>query len=125
MQHDKLLTLPSSLWGLLGDFAGRAPVRVKHARERRERIRERMLAELLAVPAAGYGPLATSIRGAADIDALWYQRTSLMQALCREHGEAAAGEVMAEITDLFNGLLPRGMIASGRPGRLAGMAVAS
>jgi len=58
------------------------------------------------------------IRYADDIQALWYLRGDLMAALAALHGEAAARQRVASITDQFQGLLPRGQMS--RPSPLVG-----
>jgi hypothetical protein len=103
MRHDRA-TLRDSLFGWLAARPSRADVRRLEAC-----IRERMLEELLHETVAGCGWLATRIHGAADVEALWYQRTSLMQALSRTRGEAHATRVLGEITRMFEGALPRAM----------------
>jgi hypothetical protein len=104
MRHPRS-TLRDSLFGWL--TARPSPV---DARRQEARIRERMLEELLHETVAGCGWLATRIHEAADVEALWYQRTSLMQALSRTQGEAHAAHVLAEITQMFEGSLPRSMV---------------
>ena len=60
--------------------------------------------------------LTRRIRYANDIQALWYLRGDLMAALAAQQGEAYARETIQDISDQFQGLLPRGM--STRPSPL-------
>jgi hypothetical protein len=102
-------TLRDSFFGWLGVSQ---PTPALDVRERQQQIRQRMIEALLAEATAGSGQLATQINGALDVDALWYQRTNLMQALSRIRGEEYARSVLAEITELFEGLLPAGMLSA-------------
>jgi hypothetical protein len=58
------------------------------------------------------------IRYANDIQALWYLRGDLMAALAAMHGEMAAREKVASVTQMFQGLLPSGL--NSRPSPLVG-----
>lgn len=80
-----------------------------------EDVREMMLSHL------GPGRVMTAslcrrIRGANDIQVLWYLRSDLMMSLAAAHGETTARLEMADITSAFEGALPRAMRS--RPGPL-------
>lgn len=49
------------------------------------------------------------IRYADDVQSLWFIRGELMALLARRHGEAAALEQIEMVSDMFEGLLPRGL----------------
>ena len=53
-----------------------------------------------------------------DIQALWYLRGDLMAALAAMHGEVAARQKVAAVTQMFQGLLPNGL--NSRPSPLVG-----
>ena len=101
----------SSLYGLL---SGPSESRLDHAEDG---IRESMLSLLDAAGAKEFSHVVRRIRYADDLQALWYLRGDLMAALAASRGEAEARELLASITDQFQGLLPRGL--SSRPSPLA------
>ncbi len=73
-----------------------------------EDVRARMLGHL------SKGQILTTslyrrIQYADDIQALWYLRSDLMAALAFAHGETMAKREMAEITEAFQGALPKAM----------------
>jgi len=82
--------------------AGSAPVPT-HVREA---IREAML-DALGAPGAFKRPqLAARIRTCRELETLWVLRTELMMVLAQAEGESHAREVLAQVTELFAGLLP-------------------
>jgi hypothetical protein len=60
--------------------------------------------------------VARRVQFADDLQALWYLRGDLMAALADLHGEAHARETIRNISDQFQGLLPKGL--STRPSPL-------
>ncbi len=100
-------TLRDSFFGWLGVGAPKA---TPDARVRILNIRDHMLGELAQGPATTGAALARQIRYATDAQALWHCRGDLMQALSRWRGEAAATATLMELTRLFDGLVPPGMM---------------
>ncbi len=76
--------------------------------ERMEAIRETMLQQLLETE-RDYPQVTRRVRHATDTQALWYLRGEAMMALSALHGELEARHRMADITKLFQGLLPRSL----------------
>ena len=103
-------TLRDSFFGWLGVSA---PAPEPDPGEQLQCIRERMLDELCDCYPAGGVELSRRIRLTRDVAGLWYHRVSLMQVLSPIRGEAHSGAVLAEITQLFEGLLPAGMVCPG------------
>jgi hypothetical protein len=107
-------TLRDSFFGWLGVSM---PPAAADAQEGLKRIRERMMDELIVGPTVGAAGLIRRILRAEDALALWYCRGELMQALSQRQGETAARAVVADLTRLFDGLLPAGLIPSGQGSR--------
>jgi hypothetical protein len=85
--------------------------------ERFQHVRQRMLDELATPAQQNATRLACRITAARDALTLWHCRTDLMQALCPLRGESAARAVLADITRMFEGLLPVAMTAPSLAGR--------
>lgn len=102
--------LRSSLLSLLGpaDTPTAAPAQVDH-------VRQAMSEALGPDGQARFVVLATRIRCARDVMALWHLRADLMAALAALRGEAAARAQLAKVTAAFDGLLPPGLLPR-RPG---------
>jgi hypothetical protein len=96
--------LRNSIYGLLGNSATPSDSVLEAGTED---IREAML-ELLADSggAKAFASVTRRVRYANDIQALWYLRGDLLAALASVHGEMAAREKVAGITEMFRGLLP-------------------
>lgn len=60
--------------------------------------------------------VARRVRAAMDAEGLWNLRSTVMSALCDVHGESAARSQMAELSQLFDGILRGGL--SSRPSPL-------
>jgi hypothetical protein len=101
-----------SLFGLLGG-SSRATHELDDALGE---IQEAMLAALGETGARRFQLVARRIQYSPDLQALWYLRGDLMAALAALHGEARARETIQDISDQFQGLVPRGM--STRPSPL-------
>lgn len=107
------------LWQRLTGRTGARPADALSPRvqTRLEQIRLAMLAALGGAAAERTHPaLARRLRCAADVQGLWYARGELMAALAQRHGERAARAQLHRITAMFEGLLPRSLMA-GRPTR--------
>ena len=62
--------------------------------------------------------LRRRITYSADIQGLWFLRGELMAVLANQHGETIARELIAEVSQLFDGLVPEGLRS--RPSPLGG-----
>jgi hypothetical protein len=82
-----------------------------------EFIRAAMSEAMARAGETGFEHVARRVRNAVDIEALWYLRADVMQAVATTEGESAARRRMARITPLFAGLLPRGL--NSRPSPLS------
>ena len=101
-----------SLYGLLGGAQ-------RSTQELDDAIGEIQQAMLMALSQAGanrFPAVARRIRYAQDLQALWYLRGDLMAALAALHGEAQARESIQDLSEQFQGLLPKGL--STRPSPL-------
>jgi hypothetical protein len=101
-----------SLYGLLGS----AQRPMHELDDAIGEIQDAMLAALGRTGAKSFPAVSRRIQYAPDLQALWYLRGDLMAALAALHGEAHARETIRDISDRFQGLLPRGM--STRPSPL-------
>lgn len=101
-----------SLYGLLG-VAQRSTQELDDAIGD---IQEAMLAALGEGGSKSFSAVSRRIQYAPDLQALWYLRGDLMAALAAQHGEAHAREIIRDISDQFQGLLPKGL--STRPSPL-------
>lgn len=101
-----------SIYGLLG-----GPQRsTKDLDDAIADIQTAMLGALSESGTKKFPAVSRRIQYAADLQALWYLRGDLMGALAALHGECQAREVILDISDQFQGLLPSGM--STRPSPL-------
>lgn len=107
--------LRSSIYGLLG---ASVPPTDSALENGVEDVRDTMLALLGEAGLKKFPALTRRLRYAADIQALWYLRGDLMGALAAMHGERAAREQLASVTEMFKGLVP-GSLHS-RPSPLVG-----
>lgn len=107
--------LRSSIYSLLGNPL---PPTESTLENGTEDIRESMLALLGDAGPKHFPQITRRIRYANDIQALWYLRGDLMAALAAMHGEVAAREKVAAVTQMFQGLLPNGL--NSRPSPLVG-----
>lgn len=74
-----------------------------------EEIREAMLECLRDTPPSDELAMAVGrLRCAPHVRALWYMRSDIMSLLAAQHGEARARKQVAQITEMFHGLLPPG-----------------
>ena len=80
-----------------------------------EDIRQAMLDELAIRAYQTYPAVQMRVSGASDIQDLWYLRGDLMAAIAAREGEAAAKLKMAHISNMFKGLLPRGLSSRHSP----------
>jgi hypothetical protein len=104
--------LRNSVYGLLGHAARPSESSLDVALED---IRESMLELLGEFGSRQFPHVTRRIRYAGDVQGLWYLRGDLMAALAGMHGEAVAREHVRAITDMFRGLLPRGLTSRPSP----------
>ena len=104
--------LRSSIYGLLGNPVAPSESMLETGTED---IRESMLAVLGEAGPKHFPQITRRIRYANDIQALWYLRGDLMAALAAMHGEMAARERVASVTQMFQGLLPNGLNSRSSP----------
>lgn len=103
----------SSMQGLLG----RPPVDESQTTSFRiEDIRQAMLDSLGEEGCSSYPHIERRVLFAPDLQGLWYLRADIMVALSSLQGERAASLQIRQITGMFEGLLPKGMVS--RPGAL-------
>ncbi len=107
------VTFISSMQSLLGASVA-AP---RHCLIQLETIRQAML-DLLQDDGCRTFPLVERrILFATDMQALWYLRSDLMAALSYLQGERIARQSLQDITELFEGALPKGMFSRPVPHR--------
>lgn len=102
----------SSMQGLLG----RSPIDENPSCFRIEDIRQAMLDSLGDEGCASYPHIERRVLFAPDLQGLWYLRADIMVALSSLQGERAASQQIRQITAMFEGLLPKGMVS--RPANL-------
>ena len=107
--------LRSSIYGLLGNPLAPSESVLENGTED---IRESMLTILGEAGSKDFPQITRRIRYANDIQALWYLRGDLMAALASMHGELAARQKIASVTQMFQGLLPGAL--NSRPSPLVG-----
>ncbi|MFZ4289448.1 hypothetical protein [Variovorax sp. HJSM1_2] len=112
MQTTKV-SLLSSLYGLLT----KPKPDLTDTKRQVEFIRTAMSEAMAHAQEVGFEHVARRVRNAADIEALWYLRADVMQAIATTEGESTAKRRMGRITPLFAGLLPRGL--NSRPSPLS------
>jgi hypothetical protein len=77
--------------------------------DRTEGIRQLMLRELGEYGEKKFPAVARRVRYAPDVQGLWYARSDVMAILANTHGETVAREKIAQISNRFNGLLPKSL----------------
>jgi hypothetical protein len=55
------------------------------------------------------------VRYANDLEDLWYLRGDVMAAIAANHGESIARKKIEQISNLFKGLLPKGLVSRPSP----------
>ena len=103
----------NSIYNLLGRTTPRP---VPAAAFRTEAVRQMMLEALTSGSVGERHPrVFRRIFHAEDVHALWYARSDLMMVLASEKGETFAEEKIADISRLFDGLLPKTIKYQPRP----------
>ncbi len=75
-----------------------------------EAIRQAMLDSLHDDGSYGYTRRERSLLLAPDAEALWHLRPELLAVIGANHGERAACVTVGQISAMFDGLLPRGLL---------------
>lgn len=103
----------TGMQSLFSSFSSQDSVRTESSLDS---IRQAMLDALGALGASSYPVVQLRVSYANEIQDLWYLRGDLMAVLAAIEGEAVARNKLAQISEMFKGLLPRGM--SSRPSPL-------
>lgn len=103
----------SSMQGLFGFAAQRDEGRMAF---RIEDIRQAMLDSLGEDGCANYPHIERRVLFAPDLQGLWYLRSDVMVAISSLRGELVASQRIRQITGMFEGHLPKGMVSG--PGAL-------
>lgn len=101
-------SIKNSLYSMLGLDSTRADVGRAH---QLEQVRMAMLACLEGLDDNEVPALLWRIRYAKDVQTLWYLRSDLMGVLASRQGEAIARDQLCDITQLFRGLVPKGLMS--------------
>lgn len=72
-------------------------------------IRQAMLEGLAQIGRGRFPHVEQRILLASNVAALWFLRPELLMVLAAQLGEQAAREVIDEITEMFQGLLPKSL----------------
>jgi hypothetical protein len=102
----------SSMQGLLGVSSTDEP----RTLFRIEDIRQAMLDSIGEDARTSFPQIERRILFAEDLQGLWYLRSDIMVAISSLQGESVAIQRIRQITNMFEGLLPKGMFS--RPGAL-------
>lgn len=97
----------SSMQGMLGlpvPDGGRSAFRI-------EDIRQAMLDSLGDEGCVNYPHIERRVLFAPDLQGLWYLRSDIMVVISSLQGEMVASQRIRQITRMFEGLLPRSMVA--------------
>lgn len=103
----------SSMQGLLG----LASADDSQTAFRIEDIRQVMLDSLGDEGCLSFPQVERRVLFATDLQGLWYLRSDIMVAISSLQGESVANTKVRQITCMFEGLLPKGMVS--RPGGLS------
>ncbi len=107
MRWNKPYVRGSSLHGLIGRDAPASTAWVRD--QQLEEVRRAMIGSLSGFSGCEVARMNIRLRYAGDIEALWYLRTDLQSTLVPLQGEPSAKNVIAQVTLLFQGLLPRAL----------------
>lgn len=99
----------SLVTGFKNLFSGFENAQASRAAIALESIREAMLDGLGVSGAVTASKLELRVTHACDLQDLWYLRGDLMAAIAAVDGEAIARQKLNQISDMFQGLLPRSL----------------
>ena len=105
-------SIKNSFYSLLGVDIARADA---GRAQQFEQVRAAMLACLAGLNGNEIPALHWRMAYAKDVQTLWYLRSDLMGVLASRKGEATARAQLGDITPLFQGLLPRGLMSRSSP----------
>ncbi len=74
-----------------------------------EEVRRAMLQSLAGTSGCEVARMNIRLRYAGDIEALWYLRADLLDTLAALRGERRAKWIVAQVTAMFQGQLPRAL----------------
>jgi hypothetical protein len=116
MQRWKNSKIASSLLNLLGDGPS-----ARALDSRLEAVRGAMLDELFNALDTGAQRtiLFVKLKGASEIQTLWYLRSDLMQVLSAHWGETEAMQRLDALTQHFKGMVPKPQLQSAQRRRAA------
>ncbi|OGA56988.1 hypothetical protein [Acidovorax sp. Leaf73] len=100
-------TLRNNLHDLLGRDKPSSTAWVRN--QGLEEVRRAMLQSLVGMTGSDVARMNMRLRYAGDIEALWYLRTDLFSTLVPLRGEHGARGVIDQVTQLFQGQLPRAL----------------
>lgn len=100
-------TLRNNLHDLLGRDKPSSTAWVRN--QGLEEVRRAMLQSLAGMTGCEVARMNMRLRYAGDIEALWYLRTDLFSTLVPLQGEHGARGVIDQVTQLFQGQLPRAL----------------
>ena len=100
-----------SIYGLLGVW----PPTTQEFGECVSHLRQAMLDALAEAGESCFSPVARRIDGADDAQALWFLRADMMAVLAARYGEERARERLFEISEQFDGVLPKGLRSRASP----------
>lgn len=101
----------ASIYGLLGVW----PPTTHQFDECVDHIRQAMLNALAEAGESCFSPVARRIDCADDAPSLWFLRAEMMGVLAARYGEERARERLREISDQFEGVLPKGLRTRASP----------
>lgn len=102
----------NSMQGLLGGSSQEDGSRATHCIAD---IRQAMLDCLGSAGCLAFPMIERRVLFASDLQGLWYLRGDMMAALSAMQGESIARQKIQQLTDMFQGLLPRGMFSRPSP----------
>jgi len=80
-----------------------------------EDIRRAMLECLGEAAALAYPVVRLRVTYANDLQDLWYLRGDVMEAVASVDGEALARRKLTQVSDMFRGHLPKGLVSRPSP----------
>lgn len=96
----------TGMQSLIGGLSSR---HTQQAESSLDSIRQAMLEAMGAMGASRYPVVQLRVSYANDIQDLWYLRGDVMAVLAAIEGEGSARSKLSVISEMFRGLLPRGM----------------
>lgn len=101
--------------GVQSLFGGRPASESSRLQIALREIRQAMLDCLVQYGMDAKSTIHMRVSYASDIEDLWYLRGDVMAVIASHDGEVVAKRKLAQISDGFNGLLPRGFTSRNSP----------